>query len=59
MENTQTEKDLIICLETSTNFMKKIVSTGKLDHELDVVLKSFVWGQVQDNELTLKAYKKE
>lgn len=55
MENTKAEKDLINCLDGSTNFMRKIIDEGYLDK--NDFLKQFIIAQIKCNGLTIQAYK--
>ena len=56
MENTQSEKDLINCLNSTTKFVQKIIDSGKLDN--DGMMKSFLITQVESNEMTIRKYDK-
>jgi len=56
MENTQSEKDLINCLNGTTMFVQKIIDSGKLDN--DGMMKSFLITQVESNEMTIRKYDK-
>jgi len=49
-------KDLSNCLDSSTEFLQKIIDSGLLDDPKHGVLKMFIITQIESNKMTIRAY---